>query len=93
VCRRNRFERLAPGTKLVTRPSRFGNYVASPRVRLDLACHATAVALYEAWLMAPEQTAFRVKVQNELRGFNLACSCPLDVPCHADVLLRVANDS
>jgi hypothetical protein len=27
----------------------------------------------------------------ELRGKNLACWCPLDQPCHADVLLEVAN--
>ena len=27
----------------------------------------------------------------ELAGKNLACSCPLDQPCHADVLLKVAN--
>lgn len=26
-----------------------------------------------------------------LRGKNLACWCPLDQPCHADVLLRLAN--
>jgi hypothetical protein len=26
-----------------------------------------------------------------LAGHDLACWCPLDVPCHADVLLRVAN--
>lgn len=30
-------------------------------------------------------------VQRELRGKNLACWCPLDQPCHADVLLEVAN--
>jgi len=28
---------------------------------------------------------------HELRGKNLACYCPLDQPCHADVLLRLAN--
>ena len=33
---------------------------------------------YEAWLAA-------------LRGKNLACYCPLDQPCHADVLLELAN--
>ena len=33
---------------------------------------------YEAWL-AP------------LRGKNLACYCPLDRPCHADVLLELAK--
>ena len=27
----------------------------------------------------------------ELRGKNLACFCPLDRPCHADVLLEMAN--
>lgn len=27
----------------------------------------------------------------ELRGKNLACWCPLDHPCHADVLLELAN--
>jgi len=27
----------------------------------------------------------------ELRGKDLACWCPLDKPCHADVLLRLAN--
>jgi Domain of unknown function (DUF4326) len=27
----------------------------------------------------------------ELRGHNLACWCPLDQPCHADVLLEWSN--
>ncbi|WP_102158693.1 DUF4326 domain-containing protein [Zhihengliuella halotolerans] len=30
------------------------------------------------------------KVRAELAGKNLACWCPLDQPCHADVLLRIA---
>jgi hypothetical protein len=28
---------------------------------------------------------------HELRGKHLACWCPLNEPCHADVLLRLAN--
>lgn len=32
-------------------------------------------------------------VRRELAGHNLACWCPLDRPCHADVLLAVANPS
>jgi hypothetical protein len=28
-----------------------------------------------------------------LRGHDLACWCPLDQPCHADVLLKIANAS
>ena len=31
------------------------------------------------------------EVQADLRGKNLACWCPLDQPCHADVLLEMAN--
>lgn len=27
----------------------------------------------------------------ELRGHDLSCFCPLDWPCHADVLLEIAN--
>ena len=30
-------------------------------------------------------------VRRELAGKNLACWCPLDQPCHADVLLELAN--
>jgi hypothetical protein len=31
-------------------------------------------------------------VRRELAGKNLACWCPLWAPCHADVLLRIANE-
>ena len=27
----------------------------------------------------------------QLKGKNLACWCPLDQPCHADILLEMAN--
>lgn len=30
-------------------------------------------------------------IRAELRGKNLACFCALDRPCHADVLLKLAN--
>jgi hypothetical protein len=30
-------------------------------------------------------------IRNALRGKNLACWCRLDQPCHADVLLEIAN--
>lgn len=33
----------------------------------------------------------RRTIKAELRGKNLACWCPLDQPCHADVLLEIAN--
>jgi hypothetical protein len=31
------------------------------------------------------------EMRSELRGKDLACWCPLDQPCHADVLLEIAN--
>ena len=31
------------------------------------------------------------EVRRELAGRDLACWCPLDQPCHADVLLELAN--
>jgi hypothetical protein len=50
---------------------------------------ADAVELYRRALVAvlkryPDALA-------ELRGHDLACWCPLDRPCHADVLLELAN--
>lgn len=30
-------------------------------------------------------------IRDALAGHDLACWCPLDQPCHADVLLRIAN--
>jgi hypothetical protein len=34
---------------------------------------------------------FKQDVKKELKGKNLACFCPLDKPCHADILLEIAN--
>ena len=39
---------------------------------------------------APEYVAV-ADIRKELAGKNLACWCPLDQPCHADVLLELAN--
>ncbi len=36
-------------------------------------------------------TRWRTEEIESLRGKNLACWCPLDRPCHADVLLEIAN--
>lgn len=48
-----------------------------------------AVALYRQYLgMYP---TLRARAEEALRGRDLACWCPLDQPCHADVLLEVAN--
>lgn len=54
---------------------------------------ADAVARYRDeylpyWRRKASENALNVA---ELRGKNLACWCPLDKPCHADVLLELAN--
>ena len=46
-----------------------------------------AVAAFRQWLSSPRI----VLIRTELRGRDLACWCPLDQPCHADVLLDLAN--
>lgn len=34
----------------------------------------------------------REEIRRDLAGKDLACWCALDQPCHADVLLRIANE-
>jgi len=34
---------------------------------------------------------YRERIRAALRGKDLACWCPLDQPCHADILLEIAN--
>lgn len=48
-------------------------------------------ALYLGGRVPPERSA--ANIISELRGHDLACWCPLDQPCHADVLLQLANGS
>ena len=79
----------------VTRSTRFGN----PFVEGD---RATVVAEYRQWVTDPDAPQIRGKRRTfrrptaadiaSLRGQDLACFCPLDgQPCHADVLLELAN--
>jgi hypothetical protein len=53
---------------------------------------AEAVRLYHDDLLAGRLTVTVDDVKRELRRRDLACYCPLDEPCHADVLLTVANE-
>lgn len=87
--------RMPPGTVYVGRPSKWGN----PFRAHDGACDhpdcdghapataADAVSAFWRWV-TPE---YGERARRELRGKDLACWCPLDAPCHADVLLKLAN--
>jgi len=62
-------------------------------IGLPKIAHATSVALYRS---AIEQARIRdpdgvSAWLAPLRGRDLVCWCPLDQPCHADVLLHFAN--
>ena len=52
-----------------------------------------SVDAYRAWLNMPPQSNLRERAKLALRGKNLACWCPLDQPCHADVLIDLANST
>jgi len=50
-----------------------------------------AVTLYQRLLAQPDHARFVARIKRDLRGRDLCCWCPLDQPCHADVLLEIAN--
>lgn len=64
---------------------------------------ARCKAAFAAWLTSPSwrvnwdgpeserRRAAILSAMPALRGKNLACWCALDAPCHADVLLALAN--
>lgn len=64
---------------------RTGEHLAWFERRID--AHRYVVALYREWL---DESPLREQLEL-LRGHDLACPCPPDLPCHADVLLEVAN--
>ena len=79
-----------PDAVIVARPTAWGNpfRVGDP----DISSRAQAVHAFEEWLArTPEGQRLQRRAADELSGRDLACWCPLDQPCHADVLIRVAN--
>jgi len=97
--RRTKGYRLPPGAVYVGRPTRWGNPWREGMPHPDSEqpmSRAEAVEVYRGW--AAQQLAdwwngllLRTAIDNELRGHDLACWCPLGQPCHADVLLELAG--
>lgn len=81
--KRTRGWRMPQNTVYVGRPSRWGNPFV---VGID---RAATVQLFKDY--PATKPALVADVQRELRGKDLACWCALDQPCHADVLLAIAN--
>ena len=86
--------RMPPNTVKVTRPGTWGNpfvegktYETIVGKHLPIISAEHAVSLYRyaiAWQR-------RSEIKKKLHGKNLACWCPLGAPCHAEVLLEIAN--
>jgi len=68
--------KMPADTVYVGRPTRWGNNCTSLR---DYQYYAEHKARNNPDWLKP------------LRGMNLACWCALNQPCHADILLRLAN--
>lgn len=91
--------RMPENAVSVCRPSIWGNDI---RIGDDISyytegCHsataADAVDLFRRFQLAhkaADPDRFERWI-SPLRGKDLACWCPLDQPCHADVLLELAN--
>ena len=76
--------KMPEGAIYVGRPSRWGNPFSLPNYT-----RAQAITNFRTRMIG--MRAIGALDLSELRGKDLACWCPLDKPCHADVLLEMAN--
>lgn len=90
---------MPEGAVYVGRPTKWGNPLRSSAYAVIAHC----LDDYRKYVNGELQIAghyfgyiasetFKAQVRNHLRGKDLACWCPLDKPCHADVLLEIANE-
>lgn len=84
--KRTRGWRMPEGCIYVGRPTKWGNpfKVENGESRAD------AVRNFRGYVLGRLSNGTGYPLR-ELRGKNLACWCPLGKPCHADVLLELAN--
>lgn len=84
--------RLPDGAVYVGRktPNLKASTYANPyRIGREAPDAGTAVAMFEAAVSL--SSTMVAAIQRDLRGRDLACWCKPDQPCHADVLLAIAN--
>ena len=93
--------KMPPNTVVVSRPSKWGNpyklggFVPCIGTLKNMTDVVEAYRQYVVERLAeenPRGAVLRLDMDINLKGKNLACWCPLDQPCHADVLLRRANE-
>ena len=76
---------------VVSRPGKWGNPFRQPRRAHAADPHMSAVEAFRVYVWYEANWPYRLEAQQVLRGKDLACWCSLDKPCHADVLLEIAN--
>jgi hypothetical protein len=87
--------RMPPNTVSVARPTKWGNPFPIRQSRRFIPLEAgysreQAVDAFRTLVTSYDEPTWQPLI-HELRGKNLACWCKLDAPCHADVLLELAN--
>lgn len=93
--------RIPPGTVKVDRSTKWGNPFIVGRHGTQAECVDLFNKLAHGYICISKGTDLATTQSNflktlvedlaELRGKNLACWCKLGAPCHADVLLKIAN--
>lgn len=90
--------RMPDNTVYVGRPTKWGNpfkvgdsYTVFGLDYIRMTKDELADA-YGDWLKIDSKAPFVNQIKSELKGKDLACWCSLDKPCHADILLRLANE-
>lgn len=104
MTRQRPWRRDHPDAVIVARPSKWGNpFTAKSAAGAGYSDpRKMVVQAFRDWLngnpwacgcLNDYETQRQIIHENihELRGKDLACWCPLDQPCHADVLLEIAN--
>jgi hypothetical protein len=84
--KRSKGWKMPEGAVYVGRPTKWGNPYTVP----DCGTAAECVEHYE-YGTGVAGGVIPYDDLHDLRGKDLACWCPLDQPCHADVLIRLAN--
>lgn len=83
--KRTRGWKMPPNTKCVDRSTMWGNPFIVGK-------HGTRDECIEKYRKAIWRDRIAIlAIKMELRGYNLACFCKEGEPCHADVLLEIAN--
>lgn len=100
--------KMSAGAIYVGRPTKWGNpfpvgmptvdlpFIVVKRMAGELGESLTqeqAVEAYEIWMRhSYNGKTVAERAQKQLRGHDLACWCKEGETCHADVLLRIANE-